>query len=147
MHRSSTAWKVSEYGNISGPYFPVFGLNTEIFSVNLRIQSEYWKIRTKNNSVFGNFSGSVQSFIPITIWIISMFKWLIENEYLLCFFKPSVEIKKEVKTTTKAIKLKMHESAADLYCPVLLVILFYSPHAVLHILVLALCALHCHNAY
>ena len=26
----STAWKVSKYGVISGPYFPVFGLNTEI---------------------------------------------------------------------------------------------------------------------
>ena len=24
-----TAWKVSKYGVISGPYFPVFGLNTE----------------------------------------------------------------------------------------------------------------------
>ena len=23
-----TAWKVSKYGVISGPYFPVFGLNT-----------------------------------------------------------------------------------------------------------------------
>ena len=28
-----TAWKVSKYGVISGPYFPVFGLNTEIYSV------------------------------------------------------------------------------------------------------------------
>ena len=34
---SLTAWKVSKYGAISGPYFPVFGLNTEIYSVNLRI--------------------------------------------------------------------------------------------------------------
>ena len=34
-----TAWKVSKYGVISGPYFPVFGLNTEIYEVNLRIQS------------------------------------------------------------------------------------------------------------
>ena len=25
-----TAWKVSKYVVISGPYFPVFGLNTEI---------------------------------------------------------------------------------------------------------------------
>ena len=28
-----TAWKVSKYGVFSGPYFPVFGLNTEIYSV------------------------------------------------------------------------------------------------------------------
>ena len=38
---SNTASKVSKYGVISGPYFPVFGLNTEIYFVNLRIQSEY----------------------------------------------------------------------------------------------------------
>ena len=43
----------------SGLYFPVFGLNTEKYSVNLRIQSEYKKIQTKNNSVFGHFSRSV----------------------------------------------------------------------------------------
>ena len=38
--------------------FPVFGLNTEIYGVNLSIQSEYRKIRTRNNSVFGHFSCS-----------------------------------------------------------------------------------------
>ena len=27
--KASTAWKVSKYGVLSGPYFPVFGLNTE----------------------------------------------------------------------------------------------------------------------
>ena len=37
----STAWKVSKYGVTSGPYFPIIGLNTEIYGVNLRIQSEY----------------------------------------------------------------------------------------------------------
>ena len=31
-----TAWKVSKYGVISGPYFPVFGLNTERYGVVLR---------------------------------------------------------------------------------------------------------------
>ena len=53
-----TAWKVSKSGVISGPYFPVFELNTEIYSVNLRIQSEYRKIRIRKNSVFGHFSRS-----------------------------------------------------------------------------------------
>ena len=33
-------------------------LNAEIYGVNLRIQSEYRKIRTRNNSVFGHFSRS-----------------------------------------------------------------------------------------
>ena len=31
----------------SGPYFPAFGLNTERYSVSLRIQSECGKIRTR----------------------------------------------------------------------------------------------------
>ena len=35
------ALKLSKYGIFSGPYFPVFGLSTEIYSVNLRFQSEY----------------------------------------------------------------------------------------------------------
>ena len=43
----------------SGPYFPVFELKTDIYSVNLRFQSEYRKIRTRKNSVFGYFSRSV----------------------------------------------------------------------------------------
>ena len=53
-----TAWKVSKYGFFSGPYFPVIGLNTEICGVNHRIQSKYGKIRTRKNSVFGQFSRS-----------------------------------------------------------------------------------------
>ena len=31
----------------SSPYSPAFGLNTEIYGVNLRIHSECWKIRTR----------------------------------------------------------------------------------------------------
>ena len=27
--KNVTAWKVSKYGAFSGPYFPVFGLNTD----------------------------------------------------------------------------------------------------------------------
>ena len=56
-----TAWKVSKKGVFSGPYFPVFVLNMEIYGVNLRIQSEYRKIRTRKNSVFGHFSRSEPS--------------------------------------------------------------------------------------
>ena len=37
-------------------HFPVVGLNTERYGISLRIQSEYRKIRTRNNSVFGHFS-------------------------------------------------------------------------------------------
>ena len=50
------AWKVSKYGVISGPHFPIFGLNTDTYEENLRIQSEYRKIQTRNTSVFGHIS-------------------------------------------------------------------------------------------
>ena len=39
-----TAWNVSKYGSFSGPHFPAFELNTEIYFVNLFIQSEYKKL-------------------------------------------------------------------------------------------------------
>ena len=54
-NKNKNARKVTKYEVISGPYFPVFGLSTEIYSVNLRIQSEYRKIRTRNNFVFAHF--------------------------------------------------------------------------------------------
>ena len=53
-----TAWKVFKCWVFSGRYFPVFRLNTVIYFVNLRIESEYWKIRTRKNFVFGHFSHS-----------------------------------------------------------------------------------------
>ena len=43
----------------SGSYFPVFGLNTEIYGVNLRIQSENRKTRTRKSSLFRLFLRSV----------------------------------------------------------------------------------------
>ena len=45
------AWKVSKYGVFSGPYFPVFGMNTERYEVSLRIQFEYMKIQTRKNLI------------------------------------------------------------------------------------------------
>ena len=59
---SSTVWKVSKYGVFYGSYFPVavFGITTKIYGVNLCNQSEYRKLRTKKNSVSGNFSRSVK---------------------------------------------------------------------------------------
>ena len=50
-----TAWKASKYGVFSGPYFPVCGLNTEIYGVYLRVQSEYRKIRTRKNQFLDTF--------------------------------------------------------------------------------------------
>ena len=50
-----TAWKVSKYGVFSGPYFPVLGLNTEIYCVNLRIKLEYGKIQTRKTPYLDTF--------------------------------------------------------------------------------------------
>ena len=50
-----TARKMSKYRVFSGPYFPVFGLNTEIYRVNLCLHSKYGKIWTKKNFIFGHF--------------------------------------------------------------------------------------------
>ena len=68
--RFNTARKVSNYGVFSDPYFPVFGLNTEIYGVNLRIQSEYRKIRTRKNSVFGHISRSANKTLSdfLNVW-------------------------------------------------------------------------------
>ena len=53
-----TVWKVSKYGDFSGPYFLVFGLNTERSSVSLHMQSKCGKISTRKKPVFGHFSRS-----------------------------------------------------------------------------------------
>ena len=46
--RTGTVRKVFRFEKFfSGPYFPVFGPNTEIFSVNIRIHSKHRKIRTR----------------------------------------------------------------------------------------------------
>ena len=55
----NTTWKVSKYRVFSGRHFPVFRLNTEIYGVNLHIQFEYRKIRTRKNCVFRHFSCSL----------------------------------------------------------------------------------------
>ena len=44
--------------SFSGPYFPAFGMNPEIYSVNHCIHSKCEKVWTRKNSVFGHFSRS-----------------------------------------------------------------------------------------
>ena len=56
-----TDWKVSKYEVFSGPYFPVFELNMEIYPVNLRTLSEYGKMRTGKEFMIGRFSRSSNS--------------------------------------------------------------------------------------
>ena len=55
MTISNTVWKVSKYEVFSGPYFPVFGLNMEIYCVSLRDQSKYGKIRARKTPYLDPF--------------------------------------------------------------------------------------------
>ena len=50
--------KIVQIRSFSGPYLLAFGLNTEIYGVNFRVQSEYGKIQTRESPVFGQFSPS-----------------------------------------------------------------------------------------
>ena len=59
---------MSKYGVFPGPYFVVFVLNTEIYEVNLRIQSKYGKMRIRKSSVFGDFLRSVYFKLYISIF-------------------------------------------------------------------------------
>ena len=79
------AWKVSRYRGFSDLYFPVFGLNTEIKGVNLRIQSECRKIRTRNNSVFRHFSHSV-SYIHVNTWNPFCLLFCFYSTHIIFFF-------------------------------------------------------------
>ena len=72
---ATTAWKVSKYGVISGPYFPAFGLNTERYEVSLCIQSECGKIRTRNNSVFRHFHAVYM--LRRLRWATSFVRWIL----------------------------------------------------------------------
>ena len=65
----ATAWKLSKYGVITGPYFPAFGQNTKRYFVSLRIQSECGKIWTRSNFEFGHFSGS-EHLTQFEYWIL-----------------------------------------------------------------------------
>ena len=75
-------WELFNHGLLSGPHFPVFGLNTEINYVNLRIQFKYGKIRTKKSSAVGHFSRDV-----FNQFICTKFSALInlENRTISCY--------------------------------------------------------------
>ena len=78
----------------SGPYFPAFGLNTERYSVALRIQSECGKIRTR-------ITPNMDTFDAVCCFINCRYSWRIDllqtlsktnclslNELLLFFLNP-----------------------------------------------------------
>ena len=59
--------KSARIQSYSGPYFPAFGLNTERYSVSLRIQSECGKIRTRttpNTATFYTVNVEGKIYLP-----------------------------------------------------------------------------------
>ena len=80
---------MSKYGVFSGPYFPVFELNTEIYNVNLRIQFEYGEIRPEKTPYVETFhavQGSVlraMSFIVVLEALSSELRSGSRNELLM----------------------------------------------------------------
>ena len=53
-HCETPCIKVVGIRTFSGPYFPIFGLNMEIYRVYIHNQSEYMKKQTRKKSVFGH---------------------------------------------------------------------------------------------
>ena len=49
----------------SGPYFSAFGLNTEIYSISLRIQSECGRMRTRITPDTDTFYAVMVDFLPL----------------------------------------------------------------------------------
>ena len=58
LPRRCVLCKKTPYSEFSGPYFSAFRLNTEIYSVNLHIQSKCRKKKDQKNSEYANFSCS-----------------------------------------------------------------------------------------
>ena len=83
--KSSTVWKKSKYGIFSGPHFSVCGVNSEIYFVSLRIQSEYGKIWIRKNCIWTLFTQCspvnilMESIFVEKMWIINQF-YFVSNE-------------------------------------------------------------------
>ena len=60
--------------NFSGPYFLAFGPNTDTYPVNLRIQSECGKIRTRKTL-------NTDTFDAVSFWKYSCFKFMEGYEF------------------------------------------------------------------
>ena len=69
---------MTEYGVFPGHYFTVFGLETETYLINVRIQSEYGKIQTRKLSHSDIFHKMIDYSVQIKTCIFMYF--------VLCLF-------------------------------------------------------------
>ena len=75
---------MSKHGVFSGPYFPAFELNTEIYGVNLRIQSKCRKIWAGKNSVFAQFLHSEKEYQNAATKFLSEYFWMSKTIHSQC---------------------------------------------------------------
>ena len=66
LRTTVTAWKLSKDLLFSGPYFALFGLNTEIYSVNFCIQSEYREIGLEKTRIEALFTLCLRKRLRLT---------------------------------------------------------------------------------
>ena len=101
------ASKVSKFEDFSGPYFPIFELNTDIYSLSLRIQYEYGKILTRKTSnsgtfhavIFNNKINSNNTLIFYKLWISQGSKINITLTYLSGGFQICINWYAELKVS------------------------------------------------
>ena len=80
MYYNENCVKSAQIRSFSGPHFPAFGMNTEIYRVNLRILSECGKRRTEKLRTRTLFKQWNTSNFPISV--ISSYQGKFEIRYL-----------------------------------------------------------------
>ena len=110
----STAWKVSKYRVFSDLYFPAFRLTTEVYGVNLYIQSKCWKIWTRKNSIFGYFLCRGKRFMHTVMDMIQYFRINTFTFIVLCaqiqFKGSSREIRRLLSNRLSNVSHKLETS-------------------------------------
>ena len=106
-----TAWKVFKYEVISGLYFPTCGLNTEIYFINLRIQSECGKIWTRNNCL-DTFHKVIFCANVFEFWDLPFIIFMITN-FLLNIHVPLLILKKSVRRADGYLKILIKKRSVN----------------------------------
>ena len=95
FHYTSCKVKSVSIRSFSGPYFPAFGLNSERYTITLRIQSECGKTRTRKTPDMGTFHAingiKVRYLVKATIAGYLIFYRLILFESLIMFLKSTIK--------------------------------------------------------
>ena len=80
-----------------------------LYSVNIRIQSECWKIRTKKNSVLGHFSRSLYFVNEINHCLISARFWSFSGLYF-----PAVRLNTGLNTKIYSVNLRIQSECGKI---------------------------------